>query len=545
MIGGIAGRRDCRSAELILESAWRWVGPCRKQSGFPARETVGMDTQDQQNGGAPPTDGGAAGPGDQAGRSDVTPTSAPSAPPTAPTERFWALVREAVAGSHRDFTQESLGRAILLLAVPMVLEMIMESVFAVVDIFWVSRLGSDAVATVGLTETMLTIVYSLAMGLSMGATAVVARRTGEKDREGAARAGVQAIAMGVLLAAVVGVLGAIFAPQLLALMGASQAVLTVGSGYTRVMLGGSVTILLLFLINAVFRGAGDAALAMRTLWLANGINIVLAPFLVFGWGPFPQLGVTGAAVATTIGRGTGVVYAFVTLVRGRGRLVVSRRHLRLDLEAALTILRVARSGVVQILIGTASWVGLVRVLSGFGSAALAGYTIAIRVVLFALLPSWGMANAAATLVGQNLGAGRPDRAEQAVWRAAFYNLIFLGSVGLLFILLGEAIVGLFTSDPVVAGYGSNCLRIVAAGFFLYAYGMVVGAAFNGAGDTRTPTLINLFCFWALEIPLAFALAHPLGMGPTGVFIAITVAFSAVAVVSVRQFRRGRWKTIKV
>jgi putative MATE family efflux protein len=472
-------------------------------------------------------------------------TAASAAVDPARHESFWKLAREAVAGSHRDFTKEPPRRAILLLAIPMVLEMIMESVFAVVDIFWVAHLGPDALATVGLTETMLTIVYSLAMGLSMGVTAVVARRTGEKDPEGAARAAVQAVLIGVALAGVVALLGLTLAPQLLALMGASPSTVAVGSGYTRVMLGGNISIVLIFLLNAAFRGTGDAAMAMRTLWLANGINIVLGPFLVFGWGPFPQLGVMGAAVATTIGRSTGVLYQLSHLWRGHGRLKVARRHLGIERQALSAIVRISSSGMVQVLVMTLSWVVLVRVLSGFGSVVLAGYVVAIRLVMFALLPSWGMANAAATLVGQNLGAGQPERAEQAVWRAALYNLVFLGTVGLLFLVFAPQIVGWFTPDPQVLAYGASTLRIVSAGFLFYAYGMVVTQAFNGAGDTRTPTWINFVCFWLLELPLALLLSRLTDLGPRGVFLSITVAFCMVAVLSVTLFRRGRWKQVKV
>jgi putative MATE family efflux protein len=456
-----------------------------------------------------------------------------------------ATLGEAFRGSRRDLTQLPLGRAILLLAVPMVSEMIMESIFAVVDIFWVSKLGPDAVAAVGLTESMLTVIYAVAMGMVMGVSALVSRRTGEKDADGAARGAVQGIVLGLGLALIVGALGATLGPRLLAVMGGSAAVVATGAGYTRMMLGGSVTVVLLFVINAAFRGAGDAAVAMRTLWLANGINIVLGPFLVFGWGPFPRLGVTGAAVATTIGRGIGVLYQLRTLARGRGRLVVRRRHLRMDADSLRTIVRISRSGVLQSMVGMASWVGLVRIISTFGSQALAGYTIAVRVILFALLPSWGMSNAAATLVGQNLGARRPERAEQAVWRAAFYNLMFLGAIGLLFVLLPRGIIGLFTREPAVLEQGARCLRIVAAGFLFYAYGMVVTQAFNGAGDTRTPTVINLICFWLWEIPLAYLLAVVLGVGPAGVFWAITIGFSTFAVIGVVWFRRGRWKRVVV
>ncbi len=460
-------------------------------------------------------------------------------------ERFWALVRESLAGSRRDLTAMPLGRAILLLAVPMVLEMVMESVFAVADIFWVSKLGANAVAAVGLTETLLSIIYAVSMGLAMGVGAVVARRTGAKDTDGAGRAAVQGVLLGAALAIVVGVAGGIAAPRLLALLGASPAVLSTGTGFARIMLGGSVTIVLLFMINAAFRGAGDASTTLRTLWLANGINILLGPVLVFGLGPAPRLGVNGAALATNIGRGVGVLYQVWMLSRGGGRLVIRRAHLTLDGESLRTILRIARSGVVQMLIGMASWIGLVRILAAFGSSALAGYTIAMRVVMFMLLPSWGLGNAAATLVGQNLGAGNPTRAEQAVWRAALYNCIFLGTIGLGLVPLGPWVVRLFTSDAEVVLQGGRCLRIVAAGFAFYAYGMVVSQAFNGAGDTRTPTWINLGCFWLGELPVALLLSRTFGLGSSGAYIAITLAFSSLAVVSVVLFRRGRWKTIRV
>ena len=460
-------------------------------------------------------------------------------------EPFWRLLWEAVRGGHRDFTRESLGRAVLLLAVPMVLEMMGESVFAVVDIFWVGKLGADAVATVGLTESMLSVVYSLAIGLSVGATAVVARRTGERRPEAAGRAAGQALWLGIALGVLVGIVGATVGGHLLRGMGATPGTLAVGAGYTRMMLGGSITVTLLFLLNAVFRGAGDATMAMRSLWLANGINMVLGPFLVFGWGPFPRLGVLGAAVATTIGRGTGVVFQLVNLFRGRRRLTIRPADLGFDRETLLGILRISRSVMVQFMIGMLSWILLIRVLSGFGSVVVAGYTIAFRVVMFALLPSWGMSNAAATLVGQNLGAGRPDRAESAVWRAAFYNVCCLAVVGFAFVVLAGPIVSLFTADPQVHLWGARCLRIVAAGFLFYAYGMVVTQAFNGAGDSRTPTLINFFCFWVWEIPLAWALSHHTALGPNGVFLAMTVAFCTIAVVSVTLFRRGAWKNVRV
>ena len=478
--------------------------------------------------------------------SEVFDGAAPALVPRSAAEGFWAGVREALRGSRRDYTEGPIGRAILVLAVPMVLEMVMESVFAVCDVFFVSRLGADAVASVGLTESMLSLVYAIGIGLSIGATAMVARRTGERDADGAARAAVQSIVLGALVALVIGVGGALAAPRLLAAMGASPSLLATGTPYARVMLGGNATIVLLFLINAIFRGAGDAAIAMRVLWLANAINIALGPCLIFGLGPFPALGVTGAAIATNIGRGTGVLFAVSRLFRrapdgGHRRVDIHRRHLRFEPAVLWRLIRLSANGALQTLIGTASWIGLIRILSTFGSGALAGYTIGIRVIIFALLPSWGLANAGATMVGQALGARKPDRAEQAVWIAGFYNMCFLGAVGLLFVLLAPAIVHLFTADPSVVPHAIGALRIIALGFLFYAYGMVLAAAFNGAGDTMTPTLLNLFVFWLWEIPLAFVMAKVLGLGPRGVYWAVTIAFSTMAVVSAVLFRRGTWK----
>jgi len=461
------------------------------------------------------------------------------------TESRWSLIKEIVFGSHRDFTKEPMGRAIFLLAVPMVVEMLAESLFAIVDIFWVGKLGADSVAAVAVTESMLTILYAMAIGLSIGATALVARRTGEKRPEAAARAAAQAIWLGLGLAAAVGVIGITLGPRLLVLMGASPAAVALGSGYTRMMLGGSVTVTLLFLLNAVFRGVGDASMSMRTLWLANVINMLLGPFLVFGWGPFPKLGVLGAAVATTIGRGTGVVFQLYHLFRGKRRIRVRLADFGIDAETMGAIVRIAGSGTFQMLIGMVSWLFLMRVLTSFGSQVVAGFGIAFRVVMFALLPAWGMSNAAATLVGQNLGAGHPDRAEQAVWRAAFYNVLVLGVVGVAFVALAGPIVSLFTSDPAALVWGAKCLRTVAAGFLFYAYGMVVSQSFNGAGDTRTPTRINFFCFWVFEIPVAWLLSHHTSLGPQGVFLAMTLAFCLIAVISVTLFKRGAWKRVKV
>ncbi|HSD45855.1 MAG TPA: MATE family efflux transporter [Pyrinomonadaceae bacterium] len=461
--------------------------------------------------------------------------------PVEEQQSLWSAVKESIRGSHRSYTTGPIGRSILLLAIPMVLEMMMESVFAVVDIFWVSHLGTDAAATVGLTESLLTLIYALAIGLSIGAMAMVARRIGEQNPDGAARAAVQAIALAALVSIVIGVVATPFAPRLLAIMGGSPWVIEHGSAFTRVMLAGNITVVMLFMVNAIFRGAGDAAIAMRTLWLANWINIILGPCLVFGLGPFPKLGIVGAAIATNIGRGTGALYALSRLWRAGGRFDVRRHHLRLEPSIMWRMIRLSATGTFQVFIGMASWIGLVRIISSFGSDAVAGYTFGIRVILFALLPSWGMANAAATMVGQALGAKDPERAERAVWKAGFYNMIFLGIIGLLFIFFAPQIIGFYTSDPHVAQYGIDCLRIVAYGFLFYAYGMVLGQSFNGAGDTWTPTIINLFVFWLWEIPLAYVLGVVFQMGPRGVFIAMTIAFSTLAVVSGAVFRRGRWK----
>jgi len=458
---------------------------------------------------------------------------------------FWSTIAEAIRGSHQDFTQAPVGRAVILLSVPMVLEMLMESVFAVVDIFFVGHLGAEAVATVGVTESLMTVVYAVAIGLSIGAAATVARRIGEKDPDRAARAAVQSIGLGLIIAAVIGTVGALFGPELLAMMGASDEIVRTGGTFARVMIGGSGTVMLLFLINAVFRGAGDAAIAMRVLWFANIINIVLGPCLIFGVGPFPELGVAGAAIGTTIGRGCGVLYQLYHLARPGGRVRVRRQHLGLDPSVMRGILRISGTAMFQNFVATASWMGLMRILTGFGSAAVAGNTIGIRVILFALLPSFGVSNAAATLVGQNLGAGKPDRAEAAAWKAAWYNTAFLGGIGLVFVLFAPQIIAIFTSEPEVAAHGIHCLRIVAAGFLFYGFGMVLTQAFNGAGDTRTPTLIHLVCLWLWEIPLAWVLARPLGFGPTGVFIAVSVAFSTLALMSAWLFRRGTWKTGRV
>lgn len=469
------------------------------------------------------------------------------APAGGPVVRAARLVREAVVGSQQDFTRGPLGRAIFLLAVPMVLEMLMESLFAVVNVFWVSwGLGDEAVAAVGLTESLLTIVFTVALGLSMGVAATVARRIGEKNPEGAARAAAQGLLLGGIFSVVIGAAGILFAPALLEVMGAEPGVVATGSGYPRIIFGSNIVIMLLFLNNAIFRGAGDAAIAMRALWLANAINLVLDPFLIFGWGPFPELGVTGSAIATTIGRGTGVLYQFWVLARGRGRVPVRLAHLRPDFPLMLDLLRVSLGGMLQFLVATASWVALVRIVATFGTAAAAGYTLAIRIIIFAILPSWGMSNAAATLVGQNLGARQPERAERAVWKTAFANFLFLLVVSLVFIFFADPLIRVFAwKTPEMIPYAVDCLRFIAYGYVFYAYGMVVVQAFNGAGDTFTPTLINLFCLWVVQIPLAYYLSVHTPLATRGVFLSITIAESLLAVVAVLAFRRGRWKTRKV
>ena len=470
----------------------------------------------------------------------VDKTESPTAPE--PAGDLWRDLRDALRGTRHDYTSGALGRAIFLLAVPMVVEMAMESIFAVVDVFFVGRLGPAAVATVGLTESLMIVIYTLAFGLSIGATATVSRRIGEKDPDAAGRAAVQVIILGALISGALGLIGALFAPQLLGLMGADAQVLATGTMYARVMLGGSATAFLLFVVNAVFRGAGDPAVAMRILIVANSINIVLDPMLIFGIGPFPELGVTGAAVATTIGRGIGIALALWMLARGAGHLAIKRSHLTVQPATMWRIARLSGMGTFQVAIGSMSWMGLVRVVSSFGATAMAGYTIAIRLVIFALMPAFGLGGAAATMVGQSLGAGKPERAEQAVWTAARYDVVFLSTIGLLFLFFTPSIVGLFTPDADVARVAIYGLRVISLGFPLFAAGMVLEQAFNGAGDTWTPTWLNLLAFWIIQIPLAWVLAMPLGFEQRGVFVSVTVAYSVLAGVSAVLFRRGGWKS---
>jgi putative MATE family efflux protein len=462
-----------------------------------------------------------------------------------PPPGLWSSIREALRGSHQDYTTGNLNRAILLLAIPMVLEMVLESLFAVVDVLWVGRLGANAVATVGLTESLLALVFSIGIGLSMSTTAMVARRIGEKDPVDAAIAGAQAIFLGLLISLAIGVPAFIFAPQLLRLMGASPEIVATGTGYARIALGGCGAIVMLFLNNAIFRGAGDAAIAMRLLWVSNILNLILDPCLIFGLGPFPRLGVTGAALATFSGRSIGVLYQFYRLMKGSGRIRIPPALLRFNPRVMWRLVRVSLTGILQFAIANTSWIALVRIVSIFGAAALAGYTIAIRIVIFVILPSWGLSNAAATLVGQNLGAGHPQRAEQAVWRTGLYNMLFLGIIGVVFIFSATPLVRLFTHDPAVVPLAASALRILSYGNIAYAYGMVMLQSFNGAGDTITPTIVNFFGFWILEIPLAWWLALHQGLRSTGVFLSIVIAQAAVALAGILLFRRGRWKKQKI
>jgi putative MATE family efflux protein len=454
---------------------------------------------------------------------------------------WWGSLVEAIRGTEHDFTEGSISKGIFLLATPMVLEMLMESLFAIVDVFWVTRLGSDAVATVGLTESMLTIVFSVALGVSMSATAMVARRIGEKDERAAATAGVQAIVLGAGVGLALGVPGYLLAPRMLELMGASPSMAAAGQGYTAIAFASCISIVLLFINNAIFRGAGDASIAMRVLWFANLINLALDPCLIFGLGPFPEMGLQGAAVASLTGRSCGVLYQFWYLARGSGHIRILGSDVRVAPGVIASLVRVSSTGVLQFLVAHSSWVVLVRFISSFGSVAVAGYTIGLRIFIFAVLPSWGMSGAAATMVGQNLGAGKPERAARAVYLTGLYNMAFLGLVASAFVFVPESFAGLFTSDRAELQYAADCLRIIAYGNLAYAFGMVLIQAFNGAGDTVTPTLINVAGFWFCEIPLAWALAFRYGMGVNGVFASIPISEALITVISLAVFWRGRWK----
>lgn len=460
-------------------------------------------------------------------------------------ESTFRVILDAIKGKERDYTEGNINQALFLLAIPMVIEMFMESLFALVDVFFVAKVGIDAVTTIGLTEAVLTLIYSVAIGCSSGATALVARRIGEKDPKAASFTAFQALMVGVIFGVVTGVVGVFFAEDILRFMGASPEVLAKGTNFVRIMLGSNVVIMLLFLLNGVFRGAGDPAIAMRTLLLANGLNIILDPIFIFGLGPIPAMGVTGAAIATTTGRTVGVLYQLYNLFWGKGAIRIDRPMLRIDFGIIRRLLEVSLSGAIQFIIASASWIFLMRIISRFGSESVAGYTIGIRVIIFALLPSWGLANAASTLVGQNLGAKQPDRAEKSAWRAGYFNTIFLLGVSVLCFIFAPVIMTFFTDKPEVARIGTMTLRILGLGNVMYAYGMVISQAFNGAGDTRTPMIVNFICFWLIEIPLGYVLAVTLGMGVLGICIAVPASESLLALVLIVIFRKGKWKEIEV
>lgn len=466
-------------------------------------------------------------------------------PKKSPLRRLRTFVGEAVSDNETDLTVGPINRALGLLAIPMMLEMGMEAIFAVVDIAFVSRLGTNAIAAVGLTEALVTVLYAIAIGLGMGVTAMISRRIGAKDPLAAAYVMGQAIWVGAGLAIIIGIFGAYYAADLLRLMGASEDVIAEGKSFTAILLGGNASILYLFLLNAGFRGAGDAPVALRSLTLANGMNLILDPCLIFGLGPFPELGIAGAAVATTIGRGIGVLYLFWYLFGGKGRLKFRWRNLAISPDLIRRMLSISIGGIGQFLIATSSWIAIMRVVALYGSAPIAAYTIALRLIEFVFLPAWGLGNAAATLVGQNLGAGKPERAEKAVWLASRYNLIFMSVLGAIFVILAPVIVALFTSDEEIQRYGVNCLRILGVGYPVYAVGMIMIQAINGAGDTRTPSLLNFICFWIVQIPLAYWLATAAGMGPNGVFLSIVVSESLLSVLGVILFRRGGWRLQEV
>ncbi|MEM6722182.1 MAG: MATE family efflux transporter [Bacteroidota bacterium] len=460
-------------------------------------------------------------------------------------KKLYSYFKDALTGAQNDFTTGSIRKAIFMLSIPMILEMLMESIFAIVDIAFVSQVSTNAVATIGLTESVVTLVYAVAIGVSMAATAMVARRIGEKDPDGASKVAVQAIFLGVLIASIVSVIGIIYPKEILGLMGGETDLIEEGYGYTQILLGGNITIMLLFLINAIFRGAGNASVAMKALILSNTLNIILDPLFIFGFGPIPAFGVEGAAIATTIGRGSAVVFQLVVLFYGWSAIKIKFTDLVFRASIMMNLLKISLGGIGQFIIGTSSWIFLMRIMSEFGSDVLAGYTIAIRVVMFTLLPCWGMSNAAATLVGQNLGAKQPDRAETSVWKTGKYNAWFMGIVSIVYLLFAREIIELFTDKTVVVENGALCLQIVAAGYVFYGYAMVVIQSFNGAGDTKTPTYINFFCFWLFQLPFAYLMAIYFEFGPQGVFWAVTAAEVLIAIVGMLVFRRGKWKEVKV
>jgi len=464
---------------------------------------------------------------------------------TSTKNSIFKLFKQAVRGDVKDFTTGSINKAIFLLAVPMILEMVLESVFALVDIFFVNKLGSEASATVGLTEAALTILYSVAWGLAMGIMALVARRAGEKNFSGASDIAAQGILLAVFFSVIIGIVGFIFPKEILGFMGGSEKLVQENYRFTQVMLTGNIVIMLLFVNNAIFRGVGDASIAMKTLLLANAINIVLDPLLIFGVGPFPKMGVLGAAAATTIGRSVGVLYQLYHLFNGKQMIKLVQKHFKANWTMMRNILNTSFGGMFQFIIGSCSWIFLARIIAESGDSVTSGYVTAIRICIFTILPAWGLANAAATLVGQNLGAGQPERAEKSVWRTAFLALCFFAVVALVFFFFGETLMRFFTSDEEAVASGTLCLHILAVGYIFFAYGMIITQSFNGAGDTKTPTYINLFVFWLMQIPLAYFLAKYLEWGPTGVYVAIGISESILAVISIIIFKKGRWKLVKV
>jgi putative MATE family efflux protein len=458
------------------------------------------------------------------------------------------LIKRALQGEEQDYTKGSIRKAVFMLAVPMIMEMMMESVFAIVDLYFVGHLpdSSHAIQTVGLTESVLTIIYSLAIGISMAATALVARRVGEKNPEGAAKAGMQALIVSVIVTLIISIPGFIYAADILRLMGAEEATIIIGTPYIRIMMGGSMVIMLLFMINGIFRGAGDASMAMKSLWLANICNIILCPLLIRGFGPIPAFGLTGAAMATTIGRGIGVMYQLYHLFGGNSVVRIRTKHIKWDGQLIKSVIKIASPGTLQFIIASCSWIFLAKMVADTGGdEASAGYQTAIRIIMFFILPAWGLSNAAATLVGQNLGAQQPERAELSVKKTALYNIVFMGVVSIIFFLTAEYIVSLFTPDGTVKEYAVLAMRIISAGYVFYGIGMVMANAFNGAGDTWTPTWINLCGFWLFQIPLAYLLAIVFKLGPLGVFIAIPVAETAISIAAYILFRQGKWKTKQI
>ncbi len=460
-------------------------------------------------------------------------------------KQLFSFFKTAISSNIQEFTSGSIRKAIFMLSVPMVLEMMMESVFFLVDAYYVSSLGAGAIATVGLTESVLTLIYAVAIGLSMSVTAIIARRVGEKNINKASQTAVQSIILGIVISILISIIGVIYPKEILTFMGADSDVVANGYTYTQILLGGNVTILLLFLINAIFRGAGDASVAMKVLIFSNLLNIILDPIFIFGFGPIKAFGLQGAAIATTIGRGSAVVLQLFILLYGWSKIKIAFKDIIFNTGIMINLIRVSLGGIGQFIIGTSSWVFLMRIMAEFGSEVLAGYTIAIRVLMFTLMPSWGMSNAAATLVGQNLGANRPKRAEQSVWLTGKYNAYFMLVVSVFYLVFAETIIRIFSTEPLIIEYGSMCLRFLASSYVFYAYGMVIIQAFNGAGDTRTPTLINFFCFWVIQIPFAYVTALTLNWGVKGVFSAIILAEILIATIGIVLFRKGKWKVVKV